>query len=377
MLHYITAAIAAAGLGTAAWAQNAPAEFAPAAAEALETYPSAGVAMVRIVDGEIAWEGYAGEQGPGVPANASTLFNTASIAKTLTAELVLRLAEAGHLSLHEPVSSEYVHPDLAGDPRHEQLTPAILLSHQAGLRNWPYVYDDGKLAFIQDPGAGFTYSGIGYEILAEFAARRMDADYATLVRDWVLVPEGVAEDAYLGAGGAPAERRAVPMDSDGAYAESRPWEMTPSAADNLFVTAPAYARLIVAMLEGHPLPGELAGARQTPVVDTSSHAPCALEDAAECPIEVGQSLGWSVSRFADAHYVFHGGSDWGENAIAVYDLESRDGWVIFVNGGNGMGVWLDLAQALAPDEVYFRLIRALPQVQGALAEMAETEVVAE
>jgi CubicO group peptidase (beta-lactamase class C family) len=369
MLHYLAAAIAAAGLGVAAWAQEPPADFAPAAAEALDTYPSAGLAVVRIVGGEIAWTGYAGEQGPGVPASASTLFNTASIAKTLTAELVLRLAEAGHLALDEPVSGEYVHPHLADDPRHEMLTPAILLSHQAGLRNWPHSYDDDRLAFIQDPGTGFTYSGAGYEMLAEFAARRMDTDFADLVHEWVLAPEGVAGDAYLGAGAAPAERRAIPMGADGDYGETRSWERRPSAADNLFVTAPAYARLMVAMLEETPLPGDLAMARRDLVVSNADEAPCRLADAAECPVEAGHSLGWSVSGFADAHYVFHGGADWGENAIAVYNVDARKGWVVFVNGGNGLGVWLDLMQALAPEEVFFRLVRALPQVEEALERM--------
>lgn len=114
--------------------------------------------MTRIERGEIVWSAYAGEQAPGVPVSAATLFNTASIAKTLTAELVLRLAEAGKLSLDEPISREYIHPDLAGDPRYDLLTSAIMLSHPAGLKNWPYSYEDGHLAFIQDPGTGLTYS---------------------------------------------------------------------------------------------------------------------------------------------------------------------------------------------------------------------------
>lgn len=373
MKHPLAAVIATIGLATAACAQQPPAGFADAAAELLDTYPSAGLAVVHIVDGEIAWEGYAGEQAPGVPAGPATLFNTASVAKTVTAELALRLAAAGRIALDEPVAGEYVHPHLTEDARYNQLTPAVLLSHQAGLRNWPYQYDDGRLAFIQDPGTGFTYSGVGYEILAEFMARRMDADFNALVRDWVLEAEGLTNDAFLGAAATPQARRAQPMGRDGAYADPGRGELPPSAADNLFVTAPAYARLMVAMLENTPLPGALAGARRTPIVDTSGHAPCALEDASECPQAVGQSLGWSVSVFDDAHYVFHGGADWGENAIAVYNVETREGWVILVNGGNGMGVWLDLMAQLAPEEVFFRLIRALPQVQAALAAMREAD----
>lgn len=366
----LVTALLAAFLSTGAIAQDAPAGFADAASAALQAYPSAGLAVVRIENGAVAWSGYAGEQGPGVPASASTLFNTASIAKTVTAELVLRLAEAGKLSLHEPVSNEYVHPDLADDPRYELLTPAILLSHQAGLKNWPYNYEDGRLAFIQDPGTGFTYSGAGYEILAEFAARRMDADFAELVHEWVLQPAGVENDVSLGAAGMPADRLATPMQrGEAVYDAIGDAEMPPSAADNLFVTAPAYARLFVAMMEETPLTGEAANARTTSVLDSSDHAPCTMDDTSLCPVETGQSLGWSVADFEESRYVFHSGSDWGENAIVVYNVTSRDGWVVFVNGGNGMGVWLDLMQTVAPDHDYFRFVRSLPQVQQMLAAL--------
>ncbi len=369
MIHCLAPTVAAIVFGTAALAQQPPETFATAAASALAHYPSAGVAVVRIVDGEIGWTGYAGEQGPGTPVTRSTLFNTASLAKTVTAELMLRLADAGHLALDEPIATEYVHPDLAEDPRYRLLTPAIMLSHQAGLRNWPYSYDDSRLAFIQDPGTGFTYSGIGYQILSEFAARRMGANFPDLVRDWVLAPTGVAGDAFLGAALAPDMRRAKPMLRDGKYANIGASEMPPSAADNLFVTAPAYATLLLAMLEKTPLSGTLAGARVTPILDTADHAECVLPDRSECPIEVGQSLGWSVARFDEAHYVFHTGSDRGENAIAVYDIVGRDGWIAFVNGGNGMGVWLELMETLAPDDPYFHFVRSLPQVRQLLAQI--------
>ena len=74
----LVTALLAAFLSTGAIAQDAPAGFADAASAALQAYPSAGLAVVRIENGAVAWSGYAGEQGPGVPASASTLFNTAS-----------------------------------------------------------------------------------------------------------------------------------------------------------------------------------------------------------------------------------------------------------------------------------------------------------
>lgn len=372
MLRLLPALLAICIAGTCG-AETPPAGFHAAATSALASFPSAGLAVVRIEDGAIVWSGYAGEQAPGIPASASTLFNTASLAKTVTAELTLRLASDGALRLDEAIASEYVHPDLVGDPRFAQLTPELLLSHQSGFRNWPYDYEDGRLAFVQPPGTGFTYSGIGYEILAEFVARRRGTDFPDLVEARIIAPEGLQGQLFLGAANAPPDHLVMPMRRDGQYTPLSPAELLPSAADNLFVTAPAYAKLLIAMMEDTPLDGALAGARKTSILDTSAHAPCQMQDPGYCPVAAGQSLGWSIATFPEATYVFHTGSDRGENAIAIYDVTHHDGWVLFVNGGNGLGVWLQLMETLAPYDAYFRFIRTLPQVRAKLAATSAKE----
>src|SRR5580698_11160007 len=63
--------------------------------------PSAAVAYIE--DRKVAWTAVYGEQSPGVPATAKTLYNMASLTKPVTAEAVLRLASTGKLSLDEPM----------------------------------------------------------------------------------------------------------------------------------------------------------------------------------------------------------------------------------------------------------------------------------
>jgi CubicO group peptidase (beta-lactamase class C family) len=59
------------------------------------------VAVAYIEDGRVAWTDVYGEQSPGVPATATTLYNIASLTKPILAEVILRLdqgdrgAEAG------------------------------------------------------------------------------------------------------------------------------------------------------------------------------------------------------------------------------------------------------------------------------------------
>ncbi|WP_440958940.1 serine hydrolase domain-containing protein [Oceanicaulis sp. LC35] len=370
----LLAGLLAGGLSATAMAQAEPPVERPSNIDALideslTLYPSAGLAIIRIEDGERSWAAYGGEQGPGVPVTEDTLFNTASIAKTLTAELTLRLAAAGEINLDEPISSEYVHPDLADDPRHELLTPAIILSHQTGLKNWAYQYDDDRLAFTYDPGNGYSYSGAAYEMLAEFLARRMDTPFEDLMQAWVFAP--LHAEAYLGAEGAPSAHLTTPMGHDGQYGEIQSADYAPGAADNLFVTAGDYTTLLLGMMEAEAN-GPMAGARGTQQVSTANEAPCMLEDQSECP-ENGHTLGWSVSRFDDAHFIFHGGSDWAENALALYDMESGDGYVVMVNGGNGLGSFLHLITAFDPDNQLISTLMSMPQIQGALSQMRAPE----
>src|SRR4029079_14613509 len=65
----------------------------------LAEYKVAGVGIGVIRDGVLVWEGYYGEQGPGVPVSAKTVFNTASVAKPVTAETMIALAGKGLIDL--------------------------------------------------------------------------------------------------------------------------------------------------------------------------------------------------------------------------------------------------------------------------------------
>ncbi|MBR9824168.1 MAG: beta-lactamase family protein, partial [Alphaproteobacteria bacterium] len=328
----------------------------------------AGLAMARIENGQLSWTHYTGEQGPGIPASADTLFNTGSITKTITAELTLRLADAGHISLDEPIASEYIHPDLAEDPRYNDLTPRIILSHQSGLLNWAYQYENFELAFVQDPGSGFTYSGEAFEMLVAFLAARMDSDFASLVDTYVFDPMGL-ENMHLGATAAEGPNRATPMDADGVYGEPDRFAFPPNSADNLFTTLEDYTDFLMAIMADEARRDDLSTARRAIISNTDEQAPCFIEPAENCPTTTGYSLGWAVYAYEDTTVIHHGGSDWGENAFAYFDTAGQDGYVIFGNGGNSMGAIFTLLEWLDPQDRAASYFLALPPVQASLAQM--------
>ena len=70
------------------------------------------VAVAYIENGKLAWTAVYGEQSPGVPATEKTLYNLASLTKPISAELILRRASKGQLSLDEPMYPDWVDPDV-------------------------------------------------------------------------------------------------------------------------------------------------------------------------------------------------------------------------------------------------------------------------
>ncbi len=93
--------------------------------------PGASAAVVR--DGEVLWSGVAGDRSlePQRPVEPGTRFITASAGKTVTAAMILRLADAGRLSLDDRLS-DWV-PGLPGARR---IRIRNLLEHSSGLPDY-------------------------------------------------------------------------------------------------------------------------------------------------------------------------------------------------------------------------------------------------
>jgi CubicO group peptidase (beta-lactamase class C family) len=68
-------------------------------------------------------------------------FNVGSLSKPVFAYGVLRLVDAGKLKLDEPLVPYLPKEFVAGDPRFNQVTACMVLSHRTGFPNWP---EDGK-----------------------------------------------------------------------------------------------------------------------------------------------------------------------------------------------------------------------------------------
>jgi CubicO group peptidase (beta-lactamase class C family) len=155
-----------------------------------------------------------------VPNTPESRFQIGSITKTLTAILVLRLADRRALGLEETLAD--LLPDLPF-PHAEELTLERLLTHTAGLQRDIADYPPGTNQFpdrvaklnldfcsleeqvamiaarplAHPPGERFDYSSDGYAVLGLIAARLLESDYAGALQKEIFGPLKMSDSGYV------------------------------------------------------------------------------------------------------------------------------------------------------------------------------------
>lgn len=134
-----------------------------------------GLALAVINHGEIVYMAGFGYRDVArkLPLTDTSVMYAASLTKAMFAHLVMQLVDDGVLDLGAPIASLLPKPlpsyekyaDLAGDPRWEQITPRMLLSHTSGLPNWRFFEQGQRLTIRSTPGTHFGYSGEGINLL--------------------------------------------------------------------------------------------------------------------------------------------------------------------------------------------------------------------
>lgn len=146
-----------------------------------------------------------------VQVTTETRFRTASIAKSLTAVLVLSLEERGIIDLDAPIQT-YL-PDFP--EKQWPITSRLLLGHLAGIRHYASNSEsqstqqfesvqEGLKVFADDPlrhqpGSKFLYSSFGYNLLGAVAEQAHERSFIEQLHRHVLEPAGMnhtVEDSH-------------------------------------------------------------------------------------------------------------------------------------------------------------------------------------
>ena len=99
-----------------------------------QNVPAVGVGLIE--DGKIKFLKIYGEHQKGYQAPENTIFNVASITKSVAAITVLKLVSQGQWHLDDPLFKYWVDPDISNNPLYKKITTRHCLTHTIGFKNF-------------------------------------------------------------------------------------------------------------------------------------------------------------------------------------------------------------------------------------------------
>jgi len=319
-----------------------------------------GVSVALIDGGRIAWSRAYGvaDAHSGRPLTPDTVFQAASISKTVAAVATLKLAAAGQLDLDENVNRRlrtWRVPDSSLTAQHA-VTVRALLSHMAGLSEYnlpgyghaacPSLLQvlrgdkpaaNAPVAVESTPGSRYGYSSLGYAVLEQYLDDATGRPFDVLVRETVLAPLGMRDSAVAASlPAALAPRAASGHGLDGKVMAGR-WRCHPEqAAAGLWTTAADLARFAIALQDA---------------VQGRKDGFLAQRQAQELltPVRNDYGLGFELDH-EGRHAVFHhSGSNAGYKALLFAYARTGQGAVVLTNGDGGWMLIEELMRSIAAE----------------------------
>lgn len=312
-----------------------------------------GVSIAVIKNGRIAWRRGFGfkDNTSRAPVDDDTVFQAASVSKTVFAYAAMKLCEDGVIGLDVPLSRYTPDRLLDGDARLDRITARHVLSHTSGLQNWRSGREPLRIHF--EPGEKYLYSGEGYfylqSVITQLTGRsnpalcaRYEADLEVCASDIdrylarkLLTPFGMASSGYLW-NDALEKKAARPHDPDGKPMQSGGPTATDAArygaAGGLLTTATDYARFLLEVLSPR-------------ASDAFRLTRGSLQEMLRPQVKVDEStswaLGWQVRHTPRGDFIQHQGGQGGFQAFTSALVERQSGFVMLTNSANGSEVFYD------------------------------------
>jgi CubicO group peptidase (beta-lactamase class C family) len=308
-----------------------------------------GVSISVIRNYEIAWaKGYGvADKDANTPVTTQTLFQAASISKSLNAVGVLKLAQDKKIDLYTDINQYLKSWQFPYDTisHGKKITIANLLSHTAGLTVHGFVgYEpgdsiptleqilDGKrpansdpIRSIFEPGLRSEYSGGGITISQQIVMDVTGMPYATYMQQNVLDPLGMTMSSYEQPAASDKEKYlATGYRGGGNEAVKGKYHIYPEqAAAGLWTSPTDLAKYIIETqrsLQGKSnkvLDTEMTKLRLTPYLDSSA------------------ALGVFIMQKGGIKYFGHGGSNEGFRSQYYGSFDGGNGVVVMVNSDDG------------------------------------------
>lgn len=301
-----------------------------------------GVAVALVVDGEPVWTRAYGDadRDDGRPMTVDTYLRTESISKSVTAWGVMRLVELGLVGLDDPVADHlrtwaFPDPSDAG----ASVTIRQLLANTGGLRHGdidlryapgaerPSLRASltGQAGFDREPGAGFAYSNVGFNLLEVLIEDVSGQDFSTFMNEQVLAPLGLQRATFDWRADLSPQ---VPAGHDLAGRPTPPYVYAERASGGLLATVEDVARFVAA---GMPT-SATASAVLAPSAIAEMHAPQVPVTGYMRAVYQAYGLGHFVETLPNGmRAVSHGGQGYGWMTHFHAVPETGDGIVLLTN----------------------------------------------
>lgn len=310
----------------------------------MKTYDVPSVSIAVIYNGKIEWIKAYGmaDIASGKKATTRTLYQAASISKSINAVSVMRLVRDKRLSLNADIR-EYLKTWKLPENEYSagrKITLKNLLSHTAGISvggfngykrkdSLPGINQilDGlppanseAIKPILFPGSKFLYSGGGTVITRKIIEDITDIGYAEVIRQTVLDPLHMNRSSYAQPLPAKWQDAATAYDNDSKEIPSK-YTLNPELApDGLWTTPADLAKFIIAIqqcLKGSYnsfLDSAITKLMLTPVLDSSTAA-----------------LGFFIVNKGGEKYFQHAGSNVGYKSNFYGSFKNGGGVVVMIN----------------------------------------------
>lgn len=240
-------------------AQPSKADTAAYAASVLEANcdkAAPGMAVLLARGDEVLYRGACGSANVelGVPLSADQVFRIGSVTKQFAAAAALKLAEAGKLSLDDPLTKF-----VPGYPGGDKVSVRMLLNHTSGLRSYtdvpgvmtgtPIMRDVTTAELIDTfkaekpdfaPGEGWHYNNSGYVLLGAVIEAASGKPWHVYMDDAFFKPLGMTHTRYGN-----AHDRVIPGHVDGYSRKDDAW----ARAGYLSMTQPHAAGALVSTVD--------------------------------------------------------------------------------------------------------------------------------
>lgn len=305
-----------------------------------EYYEIPGVSLALIKDGQLVYHKTYGVENTFThdPVEENTLFEAASITKSVFAYVVNRLAERGIIDLDKPLYQYLPFEAIAHDERYKLITARHVLTQRTGFPNWAWMNEDGKLDIKFTPGTQYGYSGEGFEYLNRVVAHLTGKDIEQVLQEEVISPMGLYNIHF-------SKNEALSKVAAHGHYDNIPTALDipeqAGMAHSMYTEAKAFTQFMMGLLKEEGM----QPATYTHMLRMHSEFP--YEEGQEKPkYKEGMGLGIALRESPYGKVFGHGGNNGDFQCLFEVYKDLNMGYVVFTNANTGHRLCDDLKALL-------------------------------